>query len=111
MLSASKKMKKGIKKVPHCTSNAACGLVADTIEHYGLSQAEVARAMKVSPGLLSDVVKGKKGLSAEFALRFEKCLGVSAEWLLRTQAFYDYCTAYHKKFDALSDVQALKQSA
>ena len=104
-------MKTKINKVPRCETNAACGMVADTIDYYGLSQAEVARAMKVSPGLLSDIVKGKKGLSAEFALRFEKCLGVSAEWLVKTQAFYDYSTAYHKKSDALSEVQPLKQTA
>ena len=104
-------MNKGINKVPRCLSNPACGLVADTIEYYGLSQAEIARAMKISPGLLSDIIKDKKGVSAEFALRFERCLGVSAEWLLRTQAFYDYCTAYHKKADVLSEVQSLKQTA
>ena len=104
-------MKPKINKVPKLAGNAACDIVADTIKHYGLSQAEVARAMKVSPGLLSDIIKDKKGISAEFALRFEKCLGVSAEWLLRTQSFYDYCSAYHKKADALSEVQPLKQTA
>ena len=104
-------MKPKPNKVPRCETNAACGMVADTIDYYGLSQAEVARAMKVSPGLLSDIVKGKKGLSAEFALRFEKCLGVSAEWLLKTQAFYDYCSAYHKKAHLLSDVKRIKLTA
>ena len=101
-------MKTKPNKVPRCETNAACGMVADTIDYYGLSQAEVARAMKVSPGLLSDIVKGKKGLSAEFALRFEKCLGVSAEWLLKTQAFYDYSSAYHKKAHQLSEVKRIK---
>jgi antitoxin HigA-1 len=101
-------MKTKLNEIPRCETNPACGMVADTIAHYGLSQAEVARAMKVSPGLLSDVVKGKKGLSAEFALRFEKCLGVSAEWLLKTQAFYDYCSAYHKKAELLVDVKPIK---
>ena len=104
-------MKTETNQVPRCETNAACGMVADTIKYHGLSQAEVARAMKVSPGLLSDIIKGKKGLSAEFALRFEKCLGVSAEWLLKTQAFYDYCTAYHKKAELLSDVQRIKLTA
>jgi hypothetical protein len=31
--------------------------------------------------------------------------------LVKTQAFYDYITAYHKKSDALSEVQPLKQTA
>ena len=104
-------MKPKINKVQKLAGNAACDIVADTIEHFKLSQAEMARAMKISPGLLSDIVKDKKGISAEFALRFEKCLGVSAEWLLRTQSFYDYCSAYHQKSEKLSEVQVLKQTA
>jgi addiction module HigA family antidote len=104
-------MKTQRNKVPRCETNAACGMVADTIAHYGLSQAEVARAMKVSPGLLSDIAKGKKGLSAEFALRFEECLGVSAEWLLKTQAYHDYCSAYHQKADVIAEVQPIKLTA
>lgn len=99
------------KKVPKPASSAACGVIADTIDHHELSQADVARAMNVSPGLVSDIVKGKKGVSAEFAIRFEKCFGVSAEWLVRTQAFHDYCIAWHKKArDISAEVKPVKRS-
>lgn len=94
-------------KVPRCETSAAAEMVADTIEHYGLIQKEVACAMGISPAMLSGVVSGRKKVSAEFALRFERCLGLSAEWLLRTQSFHDYCTAYHDKAEQVSEVQSL----
>ncbi|QQL44194.1 HigA family addiction module antitoxin [Sulfuriroseicoccus oceanibius] len=100
-----------VTKVPKLATNAACGIVADTISHFGLSQAEVARAMNVSPGLISDIVKGKKGVSVEFAIRFEKCFGVSSEWLVKTQSFHDYCTTWHKKEAAIaSEVKPVEQA-
>jgi len=94
-------------KIPNPKSNPAAGMVADMITHHGLTQKTVALAMRISPGLLSDIVRGKKGISAEFALRFEKCLGLSAEWLLRTQAHYDYCVAYHGKKATITSVKSL----
>jgi addiction module HigA family antidote len=101
-------MMKTNQNVPRLTTNPACGMVADMITHHGLSQKEVATAMKISPGLLSDIIRGKKGVSAEFALRFEHCLGLAADWLLRMQAHYDYCTAYHGKIPAIQkEVQSL----
>ena len=96
------------KKIPRRSHNAAAGLIEDTIAHHGLSRAEVARAMQVSPGLICDIIKGRKGVSVDFALRFEQCLGVSAQWLLRLQSFHDYCVAYHSKGKTISmDVKKL----
>jgi hypothetical protein len=44
-----------------------------------------------------DILKGRKGVSADFALRFERCLGISAQWLLDLQSQYDFSKAYHTK--------------
>ena len=100
------------KKIPRRSRNAAAGLIADTIEHHGLTQAAVAEAMGVSPGLICDIIKGRKGVSVDFALRFEKCMGISAPWLLRLQSFHDYCVAYHSKGKAISrNVKTLTSAA
>ena len=101
-------MTKTLQKIPRLATNPACGMIGDMIAHYELSQKEVATAMMISPGLLSDVIRGRKGVSVEFALRFELCLGLAADWLLRTQAHYDYCTAYYSKIPAIQkEVQSL----
>lgn len=89
--------------VPNPKLNPASELVKDTIEHYNYTQAEVAKAMNISTALLNGVIKGTRAVSVEFALRFEQCLGLSAEWLLRTQNFHDYCVAYHKKATKISN--------
>lgn len=84
-------------EVPRLVSNPASGLIADTIEHYGLTQRKVANAMNVTPSLLSDIIRGKKRLSVDTALRLEACLGLPADYLVKLQGYFDYCKAYHQK--------------
>lgn len=83
--------------VPKPLSNAAAGLIRDTLEYHSVTQLEAANAMKVSKSQLSDVVRQKKGVSASLALRFQFCFGIPAELLIRLQADYDFQTAYHAK--------------
>lgn len=85
------------KKIPQRKSNAAATLIEDTLEHFGITKAQAARAMNIPRSRLSDIIAGRKGVSADTALRFEQCFGVSAEWLMRLQAKYDYYKAYHEK--------------
>ena len=84
-------------EIPKPGANPAAGMIRDTLEHRGLSQAEVAKAMRISASVLCDILKGRKGVSADFALRFERCLGISARWLLDLQSHHDFCKAYHAK--------------
>jgi len=86
-----------LRRVPNPTSNPVAGLVSDTLAHYGLSQAAAAKAMNVSPGVICDVIKGRKAVSTDLALRIERCLGISADFILRSQAHYHYCVAFHSK--------------
>ena len=51
--------------------------------------APAAREMKISRGHLTEVLKERKPLSANVALRIERLTGTSAELLLRMQAAYD----------------------
>ena len=84
-------------EVPKLTTNPASGLIADTIEHYGLTQYKVAEAMNVTPSLLSDIIRGQKRISVDTALRLEACLGLQADYLVKLQGYFDYCKAYHQK--------------
>jgi len=83
--------------IPLPTSNPAAGLIEDTLLHYGISRAEAARAMAIPPSRLCDIIKGRKGVSADTALRFEQCFKISSEWLMKVQASYDYSKAFHTK--------------
>lgn len=55
----------------------------------GLSQYRVAKASKVPPRRINEIVLGKRSVSADTALRLARCLGTSAEFWLNLQAAYD----------------------
>ena len=84
-------------KIPRPLSNPAAALIRDSIIHHGITQAEAAEAMKVSKAQLSDVIRQKKGVSANLALRAQLCLGVPGDLLIRLQAQFDYQKTFHAK--------------
>ncbi len=59
------------------------------LEPAGISQYKLAKAAGLSEMLISNIVRGKRAVSAETALRFEAALGVSAETWLNLQMLYD----------------------
>ena len=76
-------------KIPKLRSNPAAGLIADTLEHETLTAAEASRAMRIPRSRLCDIFAGRKGVSADTALRLERYLGIPAPLLMRLQADYD----------------------
>ena len=59
-------------------------LKPEKITAYGL-----AKAIGVPPPRVYDIVKGKRAITADTALRLAKALGTSAELWLNLQAHYD----------------------
>ena len=49
----------------------------------------LARDIAVPPGRISEIVNGRRGISADTALRLSRFFGVSAELWLGLQAEYD----------------------
>lgn len=102
-------IKRDLAKVPKRDFNSAVSLVRDTLEEFGLSQAETARRLKVSPSYLNEVLKEKRGVSVDLALRLEALFGVSASLLIRMQADYDFQKAYHANREKIvSEVERLE---
>jgi len=63
--------------------------LAETLTELGISQAEFARAIGVSPMRISHVVKGTRPVTAELALLFGRALGQSPQYWLNLQTAYD----------------------
>jgi len=63
--------------------------LAETLTELGISQAEFARAIGVSPMRVSHVVKGTRPVTAELALLFGRALGQSPQYWLNLQTAYD----------------------
>jgi addiction module HigA family antidote len=55
----------------------------------GLSQNALARALKVPPRRINEIVLEKRGITADTALRLARCFGTSTEMWIGLQADYD----------------------
>ena len=61
----------------------------EILEERGVSQAQFARAIGVSPMRISHVAKGTRPVTAELALLFGRALGQSPQYWLNLQATFD----------------------
>ena len=64
-------------------------LRGDFMEPLGLSANGVAEALGVPQNRISDIVRGRRGLTADTALRLERAFGVSADFWLNLQSHYE----------------------
>ena len=69
-------------------TNPAAGLIHDELEARSIPAAKAARDMAIPRSRLSDIFAGRKGVSADTALRFERYLGISAALLIRLLNFF-----------------------
>lgn len=65
----------------------------EILDELGISQAQFARAIGVSPMRVSHVVNGTRPVTAELALLFGRAFGQSPQCWLNLQATYDLKTA------------------
>lgn len=64
-------------------------LYEEFIRPLGLSQNQLARELKVPPRRINEIVLGKRGISADTALRLARHFGMSPEFWLGLQADYE----------------------
>jgi addiction module HigA family antidote len=64
-------------------------LLEEFLTPLGLSQNALARELKIPPRRVNEIVLGKRGVSADTALRLARYLGTSPEFWLGLQADYE----------------------
>jgi antitoxin HigA-1 len=64
-------------------------LFEDFMKPLGLSQYRVAKDIGVTPMRISQIIKGKRAVTADTAMRLAHYFGTSAAVWLRLQAHYD----------------------
>jgi addiction module HigA family antidote len=64
-------------------------LVEEFLKPLGLSQYRIARDLSVPPRRINEIVHGKRGITADTALRLGRYFGMSARFWLNLQARYD----------------------
>lgn len=66
------------------------------MKEMNLNQSDLARMIGCTHAKVNEIINGKRGVSAEFAIALEKALGTSAEMWVRMQAEYDLWVARKK---------------
>lgn len=61
----------------------------DFMEPYELSANSLSKALGISQNRVGDIVRGRRGMTADTALRLERAFGVSASFWLNLQSQYE----------------------
>ena len=77
--------------------------LAEMLEELGISQYRLAKAIDVAPVRISEIVRRRRSITADTALRIGQALGMTPEFWLNLQRMYDLEVAR-----ASTDTQAIK---
>lgn len=82
-------------------------LLDQHLRPQNLSQNQIARAVKVPPRRINEIVLGKRAISADTALRLARYFGNSASYWMHLQVEYDLERSREKISMGLSMIQSL----
>ena len=81
-------------------------LLSEFLEPFHISQNKLALEIKVPARRINEIVHGKRGITADTALRLAKFFGMSPEFFLNLQSSYAIRMVKHAK---QSDLARIKQ--
>ena len=59
------------------------------LEELGMSQAELARILRVPKNRISAIISGQRGITADTALRLSRWMGTTPQYWLNLQSIYE----------------------
>ena len=87
-------------------------LQEEFLEPLGLSQNKLALALRVPARRINEIVLGKRGITADTALRLGRYFGMSARFWMNLQARYDLDIAEDAVGDRIErEVQIMQQAS
>jgi addiction module HigA family antidote len=72
-------------------------ILSDELEELELSASAFARLLAVPVNRITEILKGKRAVTADTALRFSRFFGTSPEFWLNLQTSYDLKVMIRKK--------------
>ena len=76
--------------------------LAEFLEEYGISEYRLAKTINVPPRRINEIVKGKRGISADTAIRLGKAFRMSPESWLNLQKLYELSCARQTVIDHIA---------
>jgi addiction module HigA family antidote len=71
-------------------------ILADEIKELGISASELARILHVPTNRITEIINGRRGITAETALRLGQYFGTGAEFWINLQKNYELKLAEQK---------------
>jgi antitoxin HigA-1 len=97
-------------KIPHAFSiHPGEILLTEFMEPLGLTAYRLAKDLHISIPRVNDLVRGKRGITADTALRLSRYFGNSAQFWIGLQSGYDLWVASKSK--GLNKVKPRKKAA
>jgi HTH-type transcriptional regulator/antitoxin HigA len=75
-------------------------VLLDELEARKIKKSEFAQLLGMKPGHFSDLLYGRRHVSAATALKLEKLLGIAAEYWMRVQVYHDLFVERNKEKEA-----------
>jgi addiction module HigA family antidote len=79
-------------------------ILADELEGIGLTAAELARLLEVPPNRISQIISGKRAITADTALRLARYFGTSPDLWMNLQKTYELDQARREVGDAIKHI-------
>ena len=80
-------------------------LKQDFMEPHALSSTALARALGVTPARINEIVRGRRGITAETALRLARCFCTDAQSWMNLQDRYELALAERELGEALAAIR------
>jgi addiction module HigA family antidote len=80
----------------------------DFIKGFEITQNRLAVAIGVPPRRINEIVHGKRGITADTALRLSQYFGTSAEFWLNLQSHYELDRAEELAGEQIASITPLK---
>ncbi len=81
-------------------------LLKDELEEVGLTQSALAEHIGVLPKTINEICRGKRGISAEMAMKLSKALGGSPQFWLNLQNSWEISRLDERSFQAIKPIAA-----
>ena len=85
-------------------------LMADFIEGFAITQNKLAVSIGVPPRRINEIVHGKRGTTADTALRLAKYFGTSAEFWINLQSRYELDRAEDLAGERIASITPLQSA-
>jgi len=81
-------------------------VLRDELEEIGLTQSALAKHIVVLPKTINEICRGRRGISAEMALKLSKALGGSPQFWLNLQSNWEISQIDETAYEEIKHIAA-----